>query len=222
MTDRVPGVPGQYRGQLTAEAYEKLQAGQPFAITLDRDDQPVVPGTPYSKAAVLPDALAAKLCPEVIDPTPADALSALEAGKLTARQSAQYPGCYYRTADGATEWLEPPLLPGVEYRTARRWGGKPVYAKRVDCGAMPNATVASVGTGISTGCTVVDFQVYAAGVNADGNHMCYSLPHGSTGGSVTQSAWINNFGNQDYYIVLWAATDLSHCAATALLHYTKE
>ncbi len=77
MKDRVPGAPGQYQAVLSAEALAKMQAGEPFTITLTRDDQPITEGTPYSKAAVLPDALAQLLCPDVEDPTPADALAAL-------------------------------------------------------------------------------------------------------------------------------------------------
>ncbi len=77
MTDRVPGAPGQYQAVVTAQALEKMQAGQAFTITLTRDDQPITPGTPYSKAAVLPDTLAQTLCPNNEDPTPADALQAV-------------------------------------------------------------------------------------------------------------------------------------------------
>ena len=77
MTDRVPGAPGQYQAIITAAELAKLQSGEAFTITLTRDDQPITNGTPYSKAAVLPDELAAQICPEVEDPTPADALKAL-------------------------------------------------------------------------------------------------------------------------------------------------
>lgn len=77
MTDRIPGAPGQYKATVTQEAFEKLQIGEEFSITITRDDQPIVEGTPYSKAAVLPDELAAQVCPGVEDPTPADALRAL-------------------------------------------------------------------------------------------------------------------------------------------------
>ena len=77
MTDRIPGVPGQFQGVITAEALAAMQAGKSFPITLTRDDRPVVEGTPYSKAAVLPDALAQSLCPDIADPTPADAFAAL-------------------------------------------------------------------------------------------------------------------------------------------------
>ena len=77
MTDRVPGAPGRYTATITASDLQKLQAGEAFNITLTRNDAPITEGTPYSKAAVLPDALASVLCPDVTDPSPADAFSAL-------------------------------------------------------------------------------------------------------------------------------------------------
>lgn len=74
MTDRQPGSPGQYKMTVDASESQKLLTGEPVTVTLTRDDQPLVEGTPYNKASVLPDDLAAKVCPEVTDPTPADAL----------------------------------------------------------------------------------------------------------------------------------------------------
>ena len=38
------------------------------------------------------------------------------------------------------EVVNPPLELGVEYRTIERYGGKPVYEKLVDFGALPNAS----------------------------------------------------------------------------------
>ena len=78
MNDRVPGAPGQYKAIITPAEQQKMQAGEPFVITMTRDDHPITEGTPYSKAAVLPDDLAAALCPDIPDPTPADALRALQ------------------------------------------------------------------------------------------------------------------------------------------------
>lgn len=46
------------------------------------------------------------------------------------------------------EWRNPPLRAGVEYRTTERYNGKPVYAKMIDCGSMPNAAVSEVPHGI--------------------------------------------------------------------------
>lgn len=77
MHDRTPGAPGQYKAVITAAELQKLQGGEQFTITLVRDDQPIKEGTPYSKAAVLPDEVAALVCPGVDDPTPADAFNAI-------------------------------------------------------------------------------------------------------------------------------------------------
>lgn len=35
------------------------------------------------------------------------------------------------------EWVNPPMVLGVEYRTTERCEGKPVYAKRINCYAAP-------------------------------------------------------------------------------------
>lgn len=83
MTDRQPGAPGQYKAVITPQELLKMQAGEQFTITMVRDDQPILEGTPYSKAAVLPDALAEKICPGVADPTPADALEGVSAHRWT-------------------------------------------------------------------------------------------------------------------------------------------
>lgn len=73
MTDRQPGAPGQYK---------MIMNGAEYTVTLTRDDQPLVEGTPINKATFLPDDLAAKVCPGVVDPTPADALEGLRKKKV--------------------------------------------------------------------------------------------------------------------------------------------
>jgi hypothetical protein len=35
------------------------------------------------------------------------------------------------------EWVNPPMMDGVEYRTTERWRGKTVYTRLIDCGALP-------------------------------------------------------------------------------------
>ena len=37
--------------------------------------------------------------------------------------------------DGEKEWINPPLVAGVEYRTTERHTEKPIYTKMIDCGA---------------------------------------------------------------------------------------
>lgn len=84
MTDRQPGAPGQYILTIDASVAQNILIGLPVPVTLVRDDQPVVEGTPYNKASVLPDSLAARICPTVTDPTPADALYGLSKKKYPA------------------------------------------------------------------------------------------------------------------------------------------
>lgn len=45
---------------------------------------------------------------------------------------------------------------GKEYRTTERWNGKAVYAKAIDCGALPNTNIKTVAwTPNSGSCTSV-------------------------------------------------------------------
>lgn len=99
MQDRIPGAPGQYKAVLSADDFQKMQAGEQFTITMIRDDRPIVKGTPYSKAAVLPDALAEKLCPDIQDPTPADALEALLSRNGTTPMKADLPMGGFRVTE---------------------------------------------------------------------------------------------------------------------------
>ena len=55
-------------------------------------------------------------------------------GALPAVVDGTYPNCYYRTVDGEKEWINPPMVLGLEYRTAERWNGKAVYTRLMDCG----------------------------------------------------------------------------------------
>lgn len=52
-------------------------------------------------------------------------------GATSEKESAEHPGCWYRTVGGETEWLNPPMVAGVEYRTTERHDGAPVYVKRL-------------------------------------------------------------------------------------------
>lgn len=180
MTDRVPGAPGQYKAVVTDSELEKMQSGEEFTITLTRDDHPITEGTPYSKAAVLPDSLAAILCPEVEDPTPADALRGLY---NKGAESSLHPGCYYRTVDGQTEWLNPPMAVGTEYRTTQRMKGKPIYVKHIEQtypDGVGNLTTYKDYT-ISHGITDIDHLV-SVEANLDA---IYPLPYVDTTGGWT-------------------------------------
>ena len=63
---------------------------------------------------------------------------------------------------GPWEWVNPPMKLGVEYCTVERYNGKPVYAKLLNFGALPNSTSKSFAHGISSLGYVVD--IYGQGV----------------------------------------------------------
>ena len=50
---------------------------------------------------------------------------------------------------GSWEWLNPPMVPGVEYRTTKRRNKQPVYAQLIIWGNLPNNTIKSGSFGIA-------------------------------------------------------------------------
>lgn len=58
-----------------------------------------------------------------------------------------------KTLSGGTwypvEWVNPPMMVGVEYRTTERYMGKPVYAALVNVGAFPEEGTRIASTGIT-------------------------------------------------------------------------
>lgn len=54
-------------------------------------------------------------------------------GVAPAIESEEYPNCFYRIVNDTTEWINPPLIEGIEYRTTERFNGKPVYIKMLRC-----------------------------------------------------------------------------------------
>lgn len=50
-------------------------------------------------------------------------------GVAPSTESSSFPGCYYRTVNGETEWINPPMKRGVEYRTTKHYKGVSVYEK---------------------------------------------------------------------------------------------
>ena len=56
----------------------------------------------------------------------------------TAKESTAYPGCFYRTVGGVTEWLNPPMMVNTEYKTVERYHGKPVYVQEFHLLELPN------------------------------------------------------------------------------------
>lgn len=129
-----------------------------------------------------------------------------EIGAMGAIESTDQPGCYYRTVNGVVEWLNPPMVLGVEYRTTERWMGKAVYAKLVNFGALPNATVASCEHGASA-----TYIVRCTGAMSNGSSLPYYYGSNYIELSATKSK-IHINSNYDYssavgYVTLFYVKD---------------
>ena len=58
------------------------------------------------------------------------------------------------------EWVNPPMEPGVEYRTTERHNGQPVYVKVINFGSLPVSNLKAVDIGIDP-LDIVNVQGYA-------------------------------------------------------------
>lgn len=121
----------------------------------------------------------------------------------------------YTTDGGATwveEWVEPPMAVGVEYRTAERFEGKPVYAKLIDFGALPNATYKTVSLGTTNGRKIVCCHaVTSTGV---------ALPYVDT--SSTAAGWMMRVKNASASAVTIETTgNYSTLTVCVFVKYTK-
>lgn len=105
------------------------------------------------------------------------------------------------------EWVNPPMLPGIEYRTTERYLSKPVYVKTVDFGALPNASYKFVG--IESGASIIR----ASGIASNGK----TIP-GSIGASQREQVLCMGSGNS-VEIITYA--DASNLTATVTAWYTK-
>lgn len=106
-------------------------------------------------------------------------IPAAPTGATSEKESAEHPGCWYRTVGGETEWLNPPMVAGVEYRTTERHDGVPVYIKRL-VEVVADKTIRE-GEGIyipayPIDADVIDFRAIMVGETNGGDKDAYLLP----------------------------------------------
>ena len=133
-------------------------------------------------------------------------------------ESTDYPGCYYRTVDGAVEWFNPPMLLGVEYRTQERYLGKSVYRKLIWGGPLPNSGY--TGVSIASGCIIIQAVCHQTSAASA------SEVTPSTIGDVIP--WNNNDDNGinmnafKNHVYLWCKINRSSSNFVAYLWYIKD
>ena len=88
--------------------------GNASYVVLERADEPITPGTP---------------------------LNAETFNSLLLCDESEHKDCFNRkyadAAPGEVEWLNPPMMEGVVYRTLERYHGKPVYVMEMSLGTVP-------------------------------------------------------------------------------------
>lgn len=127
-------------------------------------------------------------------------------GAAPAVESTEYPGCYYRTVGGETEWINPPMVSGVEYRTTERYNGMPVYARLMVGESLLNKNEETFT--LISGTTILDVQ----GTLSDGR----ILPHITADYSVYMTVAANTIN-----VALYTGTFKTDVTPSVLVRYTK-
>lgn len=105
-------------------------------------------------------------------------------------------GCLYRKYGGYIEWVNPPMIAGVEYRTTKRYLGKPVYTMTFTIGylsAGDNAiTVPKVQDGTRRGLSVRLYNNEHEDITHSANvtHLAIGRYDGETGLDISVSGGV--------------------------------
>lgn len=124
------------------------------------------------------------------------------------KEDATYAGCYYYETTDGVEWINPPMIVGVEYRTTEKFNGNPVYVTVVDYGSLPNTKEGSNNT-LSANLNIISMSGFAVGSS-------YNIP-------IPGYYAIQNIGYTRSSGNLWIATtiDLSSYHGYVTVKYTK-
>lgn len=141
------------------------------------------------------------------------------AGAAPAVESDEYPGCYYRMVNGVQEWLNPPMVAGVEYCTTERSGDLPVYAKRVSCAFSETLGSSSGISTLTVPHGVTGITTLVACVGRLGGGRMYPLPYLSTTGGFTCACGLD--GTNSSIVIRVKDMTWSANAFEVDIYYTK-
>ena len=111
------------------------------------------------------------------------------------------------------EYVNPPMVIGVEYRTTERYLGKPVYVMVVDCGYLPNAGGKTITYSDDENCRLI--SVYGAGI---------SIPTLNLGGNLNTTYPSDSVVSIDYgtnKFQISCGGDRSNVKASVFVKYWK-
>ena len=111
------------------------------------------------------------------------------------------------------EWVNPPMISGVEYRTTERFWGKAVYVKRISYGNLPASGPSHISTGISDAtCVSIMPTFFSPSKNAE--------PYPIMGESGAKClCWMNTDCSILY---VQAISDVSTFTGEFIIKYTKD
>lgn len=110
------------------------------------------------------------------------------------------------------EWVNPPMTFGTEYRTTERYNGKPVYAQRIDFGAMPNTSSKMV---FFTSSSNIDRALSVTGSSSIGD----TIPYKSDASDISICVAKGVTSTQNY-VLIKTSNDQSARTAEAVVKYT--
>ncbi|WP_406044145.1 hypothetical protein [Succinimonas sp.] len=166
--DRVSAYPNRYL--MIAED------GSTSYVVLERADEPLVAGTPLN----------------------AENLNSIVENIFPVTESSTWRGCYFRTVNGETEWLNPPMAELIEYRTVERYRYQPVYVKRVTLTASGREDSSDwVTDGPPVGSKIISLSAVLRYMDGS-KEITENLP-GKTGAIVQVQPFMSSmFGEEDY------------------------
>ena len=206
------GIGEEYAARVNDTNLDTLKKGGTYYIGTGCTNTPPNTDTAWSTLHVIPG----RACTQIFIP----ANDANRAGTFSSWIARIYND--KTAAWGAWEWVNPPMILGVEYRTTARYQGKPVYVKTVSTGAMP------AGAGMSNRVTVrpsipasdVDTFIRFEGLVTNGT-MNYTLPvgYGNTKTEPDISGYLYKYA--DYVVICQSSYDMSEYSGTLTFWYTK-
>lgn len=116
---------------------------------------------------------------------------------------------------GEWEWVNPPMIHGVEYRLTERWHDKPVYVVTIHAASLPNDTLLMIDTGVTMG-EVVSISGYAT--KSDGEFFPFPVIPGT---GATPVAGISNVVASEGFFIVYTSRDLTTYQAYFTIKYTK-
>lgn len=113
------------------------------------------------------------------------------------------------------EWVNPPMVLGVEYRTTERYNGMPVYVMAFNGGALPASGAARYLT-VAGNINIIDLQLVAV---QGTNRFQFPLVWGDDG--TVAARVFKQFSGTESYISVQAFKNLSDYTIEGVVKYTK-